>query len=322
MNFYLLFRLLFFPVLFPLSFAYGIIAFCIRLCSSRNRYKSSNPVVSIGNFVVGGSGKTPIVIETAKALKSFGLKPVVVSKSYKGNLKSPKLVCLDSDPMSVGDEAFVIKNALDDVDVVSGPKKSDSVLFYDQKQSSCVYIVDDGAQHHKLQKDINVHVWDMTRGFLDHFPFPLGLSREFWFLVRKPELSVLNRCRGDRIIQKFIKGKTLKANYKIKSVLNDKGVEPQGHFTLISGIGNFVQLKDSVSDYFGRQDFNVIEGVDHDDFSWFQADPQMDYVCTQKDKFKLDGKILKNKLYVVKSEFDEAFKKEFSVFLKNQLGVR
>jgi len=302
------------------------LAFLFRLISYTSSYKAKSPVLSVGNFIVGGSGKTPLVIEVAKYLKSKDFSPVVVTKSYKASLKKPSEVLLGSDPLIFGDEAVSLKESLEDVLVISGPSKSETIKHFDslkESETKRVYILDDGAQHHKIYKDVKIHVWDMTRSLLDIFPFPLGMSREFWFLGEKPTFSVLNRYREDGFVSGVVKGEKLKAHYSVETIKNVvSGEDLSSGFTLISGLGNFKQLKNSVNLFIKEKPFlmhDYVQGKDHDDFSWFKAVPGLIYVCTQKDKAKLVDRISSDSLYIVESGYNKDFKEDLLKALNKAL---
>ena len=121
----------------------------------------------------------------------------------------------------------------------------------------------------------------------------------------------------------MVSGEKIKASYSVKEIKNSStGESLSKDFTLISGLGNFKQLKDSVSDFTEDKPFEmikVIEGRDHDDFSWFKMSPDTVYVCTQKDKAKLVDRISPESLYIVESDYNKAFKEELSKSLEKAL---
>lgn len=308
------FRLVLFPLLLPLSILYGIAALVKKRFSSLNQVVLGVPVFSIGNFTVGGTGKTPLVALLVDILVDLEKEPVLISKSYKGSLKIPSEVFTDSDVKSVGDEALLLKTKFPNIRVFSGPHKTKTALFASSKivdRYKAVFIIDDGAQHHGLYKDFKVHVWDMSLHKTEMFPFPLGRAREFWFLGEKPDLTVLNRSQSpDRNIQSDVP-KVLRAHYEVVSITGADNDVLSRDFTLISGLGNFFQLERGVDKYCTDKSFRRVEsleGRDHDSFDWFRARPELTYVCTEKDHAKLKTRINKDKLFVVKSEFTNNFK--------------
>ncbi len=326
MNFLSFFKVLFLPILLPLSIIYGVMAFIFNVLMSFKQVKLSSPVVSVGNFCVGGSGKTPIVEELIQWLTKNDYTPVVILKSYKAFLKSPLEVFKGANPLKVGDEAVALKENFKDVRVFSGPIKFKTALYAEQtinKESRNILIIDDGAQHNKIKKNIKIHVWDLSRPLMDIFPFPLGVSREFWFLGERPDLSILNRSKKtlrEKLVGSLIHGEKIASSYKIKNIVNTKKFSNLNkNFILISGIGNFKQLLDNVKIFLKEHTYSLtkeLKGSDHDNFKWFKAEENINYVCTQKDLVKLKNMIKPENLFVIRSEFSKDFKKEFSKALK------
>lgn len=318
-----LFKLFLFPIFLPLSLLYGLAAFINKKFSSINQVSLGIPVVSVGNFTVGGTGKTPVVFEILNILKDMDKKPIVVSKSYKASLKHPAEVNIDSKISECGDEACLIKKKFPDVRVFSGPHKTKTALFAAAKtvdRMKAVFVIDDGAQHQGLFKDFKIHVWDMSLSKLDFLPLPFGRAREFWFLGEKSDLILLNRSKSieEKVSKKV--PKFLRMKYEVQSILNYNTGKPLTEdFILISGIGNFDQLVQSVKSFFKRKkelNFKSIKGRDHDHFDWFVPEENLNYVCTEKDVSKLLSKVSKERLFVVNSSFSQNFKKGLAMALE------
>lgn len=298
-------RLVLLPILLPLSVIYGFIAYLIKIFSFK-KYKSKNFVVSVGNIQAGGTGKSPFVMELAQQLLNKNINVSVVLKSYKASLKTAKEVTETDDPKTVGDEALLCKLKNPKIRVFSGPIKYKNIIFADQVvKFNGVYIVDDGAQHRKLEKNYNIIFWDFSRFFLDILPFPLGRGRELWFLsdqahknfvskyqIRKPSFF----CRD----LKFL-------NFEVKTIVNPVSSKKLDQdFIFISGVGNFEELRKKVLNFIS--DCKMIDHIiesDHSDFKNFNPKKDTAYVCTEKDYVKLKKIINKNQLYTVKSEFSE-----------------
>jgi len=275
------------------------------------------PVFSIGNFTVGGTGKTPLAALLVDVLLDLGLDPILISKSYKGSLKLPVEVQVDSDVRVVGDEALLLKTSFPDQRVFSGPHKTKTALFASSKiidPLKSVFILDDGAQHHGLYKNFKIHIWDMSLHKLDSFPFPLGRAREFWFFGESADLTVLNRSQSPDVESRADVPKVLRAHSSVLKIQNKFSSDLKSDFTLISGLGNFRQLERSVDLYCSSKSFKrlkSIEGRDHDSFDWFKAKADVNYVCTKKDFEKLKTKVSEDRLYIVKSAFSKNFEKGF-----------
>ncbi|MCS6838707.1 MAG: tetraacyldisaccharide 4'-kinase [Bdellovibrionaceae bacterium] len=180
-------------------------AFFYRYCP-RKLYRSVYPVVSVGNLVMGGSGKTPFVIWLAKALLDQGFKLAVFNRNYGGKAWFPKKFSDYygfEDLKCFGDEACLYRSLLPSfVDVVSGPVKWRNVKFYDGLFSSMgspmsslrpIFLLDDGFQHHNLKKDFEIVLVNVERRFhLSVIPF--GEGREHVSALRQADAVILTRA--------------------------------------------------------------------------------------------------------------------------------
>jgi tetraacyldisaccharide 4'-kinase len=131
-------------------------------------FRSCKPpikVISVGNLVHGGSGKTPVVIRLAERLASIGLLPAVISRGYGGSNRDDFSIVTDGiseepfhGPTVVGDEPFLIACRLRGVPVLVGRKRIHPVLAAVNLFESNVVILDDGFQHLSLERDLNLLV--------------------------------------------------------------------------------------------------------------------------------------------------------------------
>ena len=135
------------------------------------------PVVVVGNLSVGGVGKTPIVIALVKALRAAGLRPGVVSRGYgreDGHIRS---VSASSTPAQVGDEPLLIFEQAGCPVVVGADRVAAATTLLSTSDCNIV-ISDDGLQHVRLHRHINILVVDSSRGFGNGHCLPVGPLRE------------------------------------------------------------------------------------------------------------------------------------------------
>jgi tetraacyldisaccharide 4'-kinase len=133
------------------------------------------PVIVIGNISVGGTGKTPLTIALADALRKRGHVPGVVSRGYGGSQKDPVLLSDAPDPAQVGDEPCLIRASGVPV-AVGRDRPSAAKLLID---AGCdVVIADDGLQHYALARDVEICVIDGVRRFGNGRLLPAGPLRE------------------------------------------------------------------------------------------------------------------------------------------------
>jgi len=155
----------------PLGALYGAIA-AQRL--RRKGFDAGVPVLCVGNYHVGGAGKTPTVLALAKILRGLGEIPVVLSRGYGGKRRGPLMV----DParhsaVEVGDEPLMLAAHLPIA--VSRDRISGVALARSQRAS--VILMDDGFQNPSIAKDASVIVIDSDRGLGNGLVFPAGPLR-------------------------------------------------------------------------------------------------------------------------------------------------
>ena len=155
----------------PLAALYGAVA-ARRL--QRRGLNAGIPVLCVGNYHVGGAGKTPTVLALAKLLRDLGETPVVLSRGYGGKLGGPVRV----DPVrhaasDVGDEPLMMAGA---VPVVVSRKRADGVPLA-RAQGATVILMDDGFQSPAIVKDASLIVIDSARGIGNGQVFPAGPLR-------------------------------------------------------------------------------------------------------------------------------------------------
>lgn len=147
------------------------------------------PVVVIGNLTAGGTGKTPLTIALAAALRERGWHPGVVSRGHGGSECGPLLLGETPDPHAVGDEPCLIRAS--GVPVAIGRDRPAAAALL--VAAGCdVVIADDGLQHYRLARDIEVCVIDGTRRFGNAHLLPAGPLREPLRRLARVDLRVCN----------------------------------------------------------------------------------------------------------------------------------
>ncbi len=166
-------------VLVPLSWLFGALVVVRRTLYQYGILKSYHlpvPVIVVGNISVGGTGKTPLVIYLVEQLKQLGYTPGVISRGYGGN--SIGEVLATSDPIAFGDEPVLIAKRTDcPVWVNANREEAGRALL--QAHSACnVIISDDGLQHYRLKRDIEIVVINSKHSFGNLQLLPAGPMRE------------------------------------------------------------------------------------------------------------------------------------------------
>lgn len=157
--------------LWPFAAIYGAIA-ASRM--ARSGIDAGAPVICVGNYTLGGAGKTPTVLGLVDVLRSLGETPVVLSRGHGGRLKGPVRVDLARHTaQDVGDEPLMLAVT---VPVVISRDRVDGAALARAKGAS-VIVMDDGFQNPSLRKDMSLLVIDAARGLGNNRVFPAGPLR-------------------------------------------------------------------------------------------------------------------------------------------------
>jgi tetraacyldisaccharide 4'-kinase len=167
-------------LLMPLSWLFGAV-----VAARRALYRGGvlpgvrvgRPVVVIGNITVGGAGKTPLVIALAEALAARGRRPGIVSRGHGGRAQHSREVRAGDDPADVGDEPLLL--AATGCPVWIGHDRVAAARALREAHPGCdVVLSDDGLQHYRLRRDVEIVVVDATRGLGNGLLLPAGPLRE------------------------------------------------------------------------------------------------------------------------------------------------
>lgn len=169
------------------------------------------PVVVVGNLSVGGTGKTPLVIWTARFLREHGWSPGIVSRGYGGQASSwPQQVRADSDPAAVGDEAVLIA-ARSGCPMAVGPDRVAAAQALLAHADCDVILSDDGLQHYRLRRDVEIAVIDGLRRFGNGRCLPAGPLREPASRLASIDLVVSNGAAAGREFAMRYRGRQLQS---------------------------------------------------------------------------------------------------------------
>ena len=167
-------------LLWPASAVFAVLVFFRRLFFRMKLLKSVHPgipVIVVGNLTVGGSGKTPLVLWIAELLRARGWSPAIVSRGYGAPAAAPRAATVLSEPEEVGDEPVVLARR-SGCPVWVGPDRANVIeALRAQHPEVDVVVLDDGLQHYRLRRDVEIAVVD-SRGFGNGFLLPAGPLRE------------------------------------------------------------------------------------------------------------------------------------------------
>jgi tetraacyldisaccharide 4'-kinase len=264
------------------------------------------PVVVVGNITVGGTGKTPLVLWITDFLVACGWRPGIVSRGYGGRAQRwPQRVTPDSDPRAVGDEPTMLARRAG-VPVVADPDRPRGVREL-LAQGCDVIVADDGLQHYRLHRDVEIAVLDGERGLGNGRCLPAGPLRECRSRLQTVDARVFNGASAPDAWSMRL------APAGFRRVRNPRETAPLDDFRgrrvhALAGIGNprrfFASLR--------ALGIEVEEHPFPDHYPFAASDLQFadgaDVVMTEKDAVKCRGFANHNVWYLaVGAEMDRRF---------------
>lgn len=257
-------------------------------------------VVSVGNITTGGVGKTPVVSEIAKYFIAKGEKTAIISRGYGGKL-SNKNINLISDGKEIffgaelaGDEPFWLAQNIKGAIVITSKNRIKAAEFAVKHFNVTKIILDDGFQHRKLHRDIDIVLMDSQMGFGNEKLLPAGPLREGPEAFKRIDKLIvvsknIDHTRAEKIAK--ITGKRMKLRTKVCYVEPDyiyniktgEKLVSETPVTAICAIGQPQQFYDFL------KNINVEKTISFDDHHSYTEDeiPDGIIVTTEKDAVKL-----------------------------------
>ena len=284
-------------LLWPLSVLFQGLAACRRRrLSAAAKRLGKQPVIVIGNITVGGAGKTSLLIALARELKRRGFSPGVVSRGYGAAASDyPLAVEAGSNPATCGDEPVLIANRAD-CPVVVDPDRPVALAHLLAEYDVDLVLSDDGLQHYRLHRDVEIAVVDGARMFGNGLCLPAGPLREPRRRLREVDFVVIN---GEPATALELPRPGYRAALAPHSFINLASGEerpfsgapfPAGQtLQLVSGIGNpdrFHALLESLPYPLVRIEFPDHHNFTAKDFEDGRIDIRQPIVMTEKDAVK------------------------------------
>lgn len=271
-------------------------------------------VISVGNMTTGGVGKTPVVSEIAKYLVNLGQRVAIVSRGYGGKLDNRKINMISDgtsvyfDAVQAGDEPYWLAENTQGAYVFTCRNRYLAAKMAVEKFGIQVIILDDGFQHRKLHRDLDIVLMDSVKGFGNEHLLPAGPLREGpEALERIDKLVVVSKSvkhetaeRVAKIMQKRLNIPTSVCYTEPDYVYNIKTGQRLMEglaVTAMCAIGQPQQFYDFLSDY------QVVKTVTFDDHHQYApidiVDISGSVITTEKDAVKL-ARFDRDNIYALK----------------------
>lgn len=247
-------------VLWPFSWLYGLVC-RVRLLLYRygwlKQERLAARVVSVGNITVGGTGKTPLVIHLTQKLKERSRRVAILTRGYKREKREMVELTADNKEKAnwreVGDEPYLLAGRLSDVPVMVGKRRAVSGKRAIERYGSEILLLDDGFQHLKVFRNLDIVVIDSVNPFGNGKLLPSGILREPVSSLRRADVFVLTKTDQTSDTDELIRilktqnprALVVRSVHRVSgmadlfdgSPINQRDVEGKDAF-LFSGIGN------------------------------------------------------------------------------------
>ncbi len=186
----------------PFGYLYGALINARNALYEKGFFKSFSldaPVISIGNITIGGTGKTPMVAFVADILAETGEKVCILTRGYRRENPGKRVLVTDgetilADVKKAGDEPFELaKKLVGKAIIVADKNRAEAGRWAREKFGITVFILDDGFQHRRVRRDLNIVCVDATNPFGNGKVLPGGILREPLPNLKRADAIVVTR---------------------------------------------------------------------------------------------------------------------------------
>ena len=294
-------------------------------------------VISVGNIITGGTGKTPMTLYLVTLIEKFGYKTVIITRGYKGKYKEANTIVSNGSKLllnveEAGDEAIMMAEKLK-IPVIVGKNRYRAGMLAIKKFNPDVIILDDAFQHIALERNLNLLLCDYKNPFGNFELLPRGRLREPVTAVERSDAIIFTRTeKQDKPDHEMFLSKSIfysyhlpyiaefihctsedisfKKRYFLFSAISDNSNFRKTCKTMGMAIAGFVEFTDH--HWYTKRDLNNI----YENFKKTKSDC---LVTTEKDYVKIKGIISDQFPLIVigvKIEFKRKSQEKFEGFIK------
>ena len=291
-------------LLYPFSLLFSYLTSRRRrkfLKDKNKSYESEIPIIVVGNLTIGGTGKTPLVKYIATELINRGYKPGIVSRGYGGKFKETLKVDENTSVKETGDEAQILSKL--NIPFYIDKNRVRAVDKINKNHDCDVIISDDGLQHYKMKRNIEIAVIDGKRRFGNNLTFPAGPLRES--IKRLDSVDFIVNNTGPTEEKEFLMNISPSEFVHLKSGKSYKIDEWPMHNQVhaVAGLGNPGRFFDLL----GKLGFDIIRHPFPDHHNFLSSDifylDHLPIVMTEKDASKCKD-FDNNKIWYLKIDAD------------------
>ena len=291
-------------LLYPFSLLFSYLTSRRRrkfLKDKNKSYESEIPIIVVGNLTIGGTGKTPLVKYIATELINRGYKPGIVSRGYGGKFKETLKIDENTSVKETGDEAQILSKL--NIPFYIDKNRVRAVDKINKNHDCDVIISDDGLQHYKMKRNIEIAVIDGKRRFGNKLTFPAGPLRES--IKRLDSVDFIVNNTGPTEEKEFLMNISPSEFVHLKSGKSYKIDEWPMHNQVhaVAGLGNPGRFFDLL----GKLGFDIIRHPFPDHHNFLSSDifylDHLPIVMTEKDASKCKD-FDNNKIWYLKIDAD------------------
>lgn len=248
-------------LLLPFSLIYIVLGFLNRKLYEtglKRSYQSNLKIISIGNIVSGGAGKTPFTLFLSNFLRDRGYKIAVSHRGYKGRFEHTTTLISDYHEIFdharyAGDEPFLLSQKLRGIPVIVGKNRVDAIKMIEQAYPDTDFIIlDDSFQNYKVKHDLDILIFNETGKIGNGFVLPAGILREPLSGIKRADLIIYTGNGVPDFLSDYT-FKVLEGNFLASGVYspNEKPLDirflKDKRIALLSGIGLPESFESTVS---------------------------------------------------------------------------
>jgi tetraacyldisaccharide 4'-kinase len=167
------------------------------------------PVLSVGNITMGGTGKTPLVLYIAQVLTQRGFRPAILTRGYRRTQSNKTRILAPNEGVPsaakiLGDEPAVMRRHLSSAWMGISKNRFRAGCIISQRLRQAIFILDDGFQHRRLYRDLDIVILDRSQALQSNRVFPRGTLREPLSGLHRCHAIVLNGTRDEDAGDPFI----------------------------------------------------------------------------------------------------------------------